>query len=480
MFKRLRNLIILAIVVIAVAVFIRFRSSASTAAATNGIVQETSTVERGEVALSVSATGQIQPLQKVAINFPTNGTVTTINVKEGDHVLKGQTLATLDSQASQDALMIAQGKLLQQQVALNSLTAKPRPADVNFAQASLTLAQAQLYEALHTGTDPNQVKINALSVESAKNQLWQTQLQRDLNDKKKADLQKSPFTAPQASSLPSDRANDKAITSKEYDIQIAQANFADAQSKGGDASSIASAQAAVTSAQVTLDNLNKGGDQDEVAQAQAQVESAQASVDLAKTNLAKTVLVAPFDGVLAKLNVHIGESTPVTSPAAIMLDTHSFYVDIPVDETDVSKVVVNQPTTLTLDALPDAAVNGKVSRIAETGTKSGNSVTYTVRIEIDPAGASLLSSMSATATITTTKVSDVLRVRNRFIRLDRKANKAYVMLLQPEGNYKEAPVTLGLSNDTYSEIKGGLKAGDKIAIVQSLAGPGGPPPNNNG
>jgi multidrug efflux pump subunit AcrA (membrane-fusion protein) len=150
-----------------------------------------------------------------------------------------------------------------------------------------------------------------------------------------------------------------------------------------------------------------------------------------------------------------------------MLDTRSFYVDVPVDEADISKVAVGQSANLTLDGLPGVVVNGKVTRIADSGTKRGDVVSYTVRVEIDPAGQPLLSSMSATTRIITSEVTDVLRVRNRFIRLDRATSKAYLDVLQPDGGYKEVEVTLGLRNDTYTEVKSGVKEGDTIAILEN-------------
>src|SRR5258708_3410640 len=465
--SRFRNVIILAVLLVGVAVFVLTRSSGqSPAGAANALVQEASTVERGDVALTVSATGPLQAIQKVSLSFSTNGTVASVNVSEGDHVRKGQTIATLDTQALTDSLLLAEARVLSQQMALRQLTDKPRNVDIAEKKAAHNTANAQLYEARHTGVDPLQIQINKMSLENAKNQLWQSELTRDANNQLKDKLNSNPLTKAQAATLPNDTQNDASITAQDYNVKIAQANLDASQSKGGSVGSIASGNAAVTRAQVELDNLCDGGDDDQVAQATAQVQQAQAAVDLARANLARGTLLAPFDGVVAQLNLHVGEHTPAGA-AAIMLDTHSFYVDISVDETDVSKLALDQPTTLTLDALPGVSVFGKVTRIAQTGSKSGSVVTYPVRVEIDPAGQPLLSSMSVTANITTSIVKDVIRVRNRFVRLDRSTGKASVNVKQPDGTYKSVEVVLGLRNDTYTEIKSGLNVGDSIAILQN-------------
>ena len=470
MFKRLRTLLLLAIIVVAVAAVLISRLAAPPALAQSNIpVEETGVVDRGSIAITVSATGPIQASQNVALTFPIGGTVKSILVSEGDHVLKGQTIAMLDTQDLMDAVLLAQSGVLSQQIALRRLTDKPRAIDVKAAQALLQLAQAQLYEAKHTGSDPLQVKIDALNVETAKNQLWQSELQRDIDDKTKADLKKDPLTAPAAINLPSDNQHKLDMTSKDYQIQIAQAQLNDAKSRGGDIGSIGSAQAAVTAAQVDLDNLLKGGSTEEVVQAQAQLDAAQVSLQAAKDNLTKATLVAPFDGAIAKINVHIGEPAPQDN-AVVILDTHSFLVDIPVDEADINQVSVGQPAQLTLDALPGAVVNGKVTRIADTSSKKGDVVTYKVRVEIDPAGQPLLTSMSATTRIITSQAKDVLRVRNRFIRMDRATNKAFVTVQQQDGSYKEVEVTVGIRSDTYTELKSGVQEGDNIAILQNQAG----------
>jgi multidrug efflux pump subunit AcrA (membrane-fusion protein) len=80
-------------------------------------------------------------------------------------------------------------------------------------------------------------------------------------------------------------------------------------------------------------------------------------------------------------------------------------------------------------------------------------------------GKPLRSAMSTTATIVTHQVTTVLRIRNRFVRLDRLAGKAYATVQRPDGRYQEVEITLGLRNDTYSEVKSGLNAGDTVALL---------------
>jgi RND family efflux transporter MFP subunit len=429
-------------------------------------------VDRGDIQVAVGTTGQIQANKQVALSFPANGKVNAILVNEGDHVLKGQTIATVDSTDANDALLQAQVKLMQQQVALKNLTDKPRQVDINVSQANLDLAKAALKSA-SSGGDPLQTQIDAVNTEIAKNQLWQTQLTRDANNARKADLQSNPKTASAANNLPSDVQNNASIAAADYGAQIAQAQLQAAQTTGADVGSIASAQAQVTSAQVDLTNLLNPNPND-VAQAKAQVDAAQAALDFARQNVDKTNLIAPFNGTVAKINLHIGEFPPTTAPV-VMIDTSSFYIDVPIQETDIAKIEIGEPAALTFDALPGVTVNGKVSRVAQTSTLSGSVVTYTAEVQIDPAGQPLLSSMSATVNVIISQVQNVVRIRNRFVRLDRQTRKTYANVMQADGTFKEVEITLGLRNDTYSEVKSGLSAGDVVGPVQASTGFGGNP-----
>jgi RND family efflux transporter MFP subunit len=463
MFKRLQAVTILALIGILMAVVVRGQLSVPVGAAGSPSAAETSVVDRGDIAQVVSATGPIQAQQNVALAFSTVGTVAAINVEEGDHVLKGQLLATLDKQSVMDGLLLAQARVNAQQVALRVLTDKPRQVDLNVLKTVLNLARARLTEA-NSGPSQQQVQIAALNVEIAQNQLWQAQLQRDITDDTKQDLQKNSRTYPSAINLPSDTVLNASIDAQDANVQVQQALLDATQAQGANVASVAAAQGQITAAQNALDKLLEGGDKDDVAQAQAMIQAAQAAVDQAKANLALTQLVAPFDGIVARVNLKRGAQTPA-GPAIVMLDTSRFYVDLLVDEVDIGKVSEGQSAKLTFDALPGETLNGAVTRISSVASRAGVSVVYTVRVEFDPAGQPLRSAMSTTATIVTDQVTNAIRIRNRFVRLDRLAGKAYATVQQPDGRYEEVELTLGLRNDTYSEVRSGLAAGDTVALL---------------
>ena len=106
------------------------------------------------------------------------------------------------------------------------------------------------------------------------------------------------------------------------------------------------------------------------ATARSDVGAAQARVKVAETAGQRTVLLAPFDGTVAKIVGEVGEySTPsppgVAMPPAIdLIDDSCLYVNAPMDEVDAPKIKVGQPVRITLDALPGRSFAGKVRRVA--------------------------------------------------------------------------------------------------------------------
>src|SRR5262249_23220264 len=106
------------------------------------------------------------------------------------------------------------------------------------------------------------------------------------------------------------------------------------------------------------------------ATARADVEQADANVKLARVQRGRTVLVAPFDGTVAKIVGEVGEyTTPSrpgvpTPPAIDPIDESCLYVNAPMDEVDAPKVRAGQRVRISLDSLPNQSFAGKVRRVA--------------------------------------------------------------------------------------------------------------------
>jgi HlyD family secretion protein len=201
------------------------------------------------------------------------------------------------------------------------------------------------------------------------------------------------------------------------------------------------------------------------ATARTDIAQAQARIDVARVAQGRTVLVAPFDGTVAKIVGEVGEySTPsppgvATPPAIDLIDDSCLYVEAPMDEVDAPKIRVGQPVRITLDALPRRSFPGKVKRVAPYVTAVEKQA-RTVDIEAtfdDPASAGpLLVGYSADVEI-------ILEVRKDALRVPTSALlEGGRVLVLADGKLAERKVKLGLANWEYTEIVDGLAAGDRI------------------
>lgn len=143
--------------------------------------------------------------------------------------------------------------------------------------------------------------------------------------------------------------------------------------------------------------------------ARAVVASLNGAIGVAEANLRatavsveQTLIRAPFDGVILTKNANIGDiispfSSAVDSKGAVvtMADMNTLEVEADVSEISISKISVDQPVELQLDAFPDLRLLGKVSRIVPTVDRS--KATVLVKIEFTERDPRVLPDMSAKA-----------------------------------------------------------------------------------
>jgi RND family efflux transporter MFP subunit len=335
--------------------------------------------------------------------------------------------------------------------------------DIAVARAALNAARAQVNSAFASAPDEVDAELARIQTELARNRLWQQQLQRDLA----VDPPVPPGVPEhlvQGISEEEQWQFEAALRQADYGVWIADTQYAGVLSTGPDAGSLAAGNAQVVAAEVQLDRLLNGPDEIQVQQAEIRMRQAELAVELAQANLSKALLVAPFDGVVATQRLTVGEPPP-TSGAIQLIDESTFYVDLAIDETEIAAVQVGQPVNLTLDALPEARISGHISRVAQTPTRIGQVVTYIARVTLDPTLEPIRVGMNATATIQVQQLEDVLVVRNRFVRIDRATQQAYVTIQRADGRFEEIEVELGLRNGTHSQIVSGLEPGQRVVLL---------------
>lgn len=234
------------------------------------------------------------------------------------------------------------------------------------------------------------------------------------------------------------------------------------------------------------------------------VRSAEASLKELKTNLNRTSISSPMDGIVSLLNVKQGERVVGTIQMAgteIMriADYSEIEVQVEVSENDILRIAQNDEAEIEVDAYLDRKFKGRVIQIANTASTAGGlgaalsadqATNFLVRILIDPTSYADIREktgrepfrpgMSATVDILTNQVSDVLCVPIQAVTTREEKVKSIVdEEKNPEKKTANDPireivfvvtgdtvavreVQSGIQDDTYIEIKSGLEEGEKI------------------
>ncbi|HEX8362406.1 MAG TPA: efflux RND transporter periplasmic adaptor subunit [Longimicrobium sp.] len=262
---------------------------------------------------------------------------------------------------------------------------------------------------------------------------------------------------------------------------------------------------------ISAQELDQARTSGEVAAAEMQaarfaVAQAQAALSEARDNLAKTVIVAPMSGRVTRLNIEEGETAvmgTMNNPGSLLLtvaDLSVMEAKIKVDETEVPNVTIGDSASVRIDAFPDQAFSGRVTRIGNSAVQGvgaqaasdQQSVDFEVVITLDTPPPSLRPDLSATADVVTESRRGVLAVpiialtvRDRegkkFKQADegeeaaptapsqdaadareRRSSEVTGVFVVREGKAEWVPVEIGIAGDRYFEIRKGLRGGETV------------------
>lgn len=201
--------------------------------------------------------------------------------------------------------------------------------------------------------------------------------------------------------------------------------------------------------------------------ARGDVQQSHARVAAARASLTRTVLRAPFAGVVAKITGELGEfATPSppgipTPPAVDLIDDRCFYVSAPIDEVDIARVRVGQTARISIDAMPERRFAGRVRRIAPYVVDIEKQArTVDVEVEfVDPADVkALLVGYSADAEV-------ILDARENALRVPTQALLEGNRVLVVSGDkLEQRQLRVGATNWQFTEVLDGVRAGDRVVV----------------
>jgi HlyD family secretion protein len=202
------------------------------------------------------------------------------------------------------------------------------------------------------------------------------------------------------------------------------------------------------------------------AMSQSGVTQARASYDAAVTAYEKSLIKAPYDGIVAELNLEVGELSQITAviPQAPIrvVDVKPRYVRAEIDEVDLPKVKVDLPARVKVLAIRKEPFAARVRKVIPfVSSTREQDRTSEIELDIDSEGLLLPAGASADIEVITETKGDVLTITSRAL-LGRGRDR-YVYVLEGSRLAKR-PVQVGIYGYTVSEIVSGLSPSDKVVL----------------
>lgn len=248
-----------------------------------------------------------------------------------------------------------------------------------------------------------------------------------------------------------------------------------------DKDNITNADLSIKEKTESLAKIRSGADPLDVQTQKLAVTQRQDALSDAERSLGDYQIRAPFDGVVAKLNVKRGDSASGATAVATLITVSQTAV-VSLNEVDAAKAHPGDRATLTFDAFPSLTIAGTVASVDTVGTVTQGVVSYNATISFDTPNQDIKPGMSVSASIVIERKSDALMVPASAVKT--QGGNSYVEALDPStvtGTFaagqtvtsSAAParkqVEIGLSNDTETEITSGLSEGD-IVVSRTITG----------
>lgn len=412
--------------------------------ATNVSVYKT---QKSDIVSTVSYAGSLEASESVSIASKVGANALSVHVSEGDYVNAGDVLLELDKTDLQNAYRQAQASYSSAAAGYNSVT-----------NSSTVQASSQVNQALVAAqTAYDQAKANYDREKSLFDNASNTKLASQGYEDAKAnyDRVKQLFDMGGASQVELDSAYSTFLNAEE-NLKTAQTT----QSAALDA-----AKAALTNAENNLNTarqnigLTETANKSAVATASASLQSALTALDIASNNLSNATLRSPISGYVSKCSVDRGQ---LVSPGMeIFVITNPDMVDahINVTESVISYIEVGGEASV---SIPSAKKDGIMGIITEVNpVKDPMTGLYGIKVSIDNTQDELKVGMLCDVELVLSKLDDIIKVPSESLIMSGDDYYVYVA----DGNKaKKVKVTIGISDEEYTEIISGIKSGDSVIV----------------
>jgi RND family efflux transporter MFP subunit len=429
------------------------RTGQTSAAASTTSTLQTATARQGNLILQASGSGYLVASSEASIAFEIDGKLAELDVALGDKVEKGQLLAKLDDSNLQN-------KLEEAQLALAELTS---PEAIANAELAVTTAQADVITA-QAGVNNQQYWKNDALIQDyyaafviAKDNLDRAQDAYDkanvgeyINNSGEAGLYQALYNAKQAYntanyyySLYSQAPTQRQVNAAQATLDLAKAKLTNAQNY----------VTALTGGTVTTDATGSNI---------AALRQAQFDVKTAQTNLDSATLYALMAGTVMTLNATVGENISGNTTIMTIDDLSKATIQFYLDASDWTNAKVGYETSVSFDPLTGQTFTGKVTQIMPGLVSVQNSSMIEGTAVLDKSVDEIGLPVGVEAAIDVISGQATNAVLVPVEALHKLSDNSYTVFVMVNGKPTLTSVEVGLQDDTYAEIKSGVKAGDVV------------------
>jgi len=473
-------------------------------------------VEKGDLIQEISVTGKIKAAQDVDLSFEQGGRVSLINVDIGDKVNIWQTLAVLDNLDLRSQVLQAEANLEAEQANLSALKSGTRVEELRVQEVKVENAQKNLNDAkrdvinkiqdAYTKSDDaiynrvdqmfsnpksNNPTLDPVTGQQAKTDLewgrvlvenilnnWRVstnslKIESDLDAailEAKDNLEQIRLFMNSVALMVNELKSSSTITQTTInlyrtDITTARTNIDTANTN---LLTVGSALQANESSLVLAEQellLKEAGSTDEqIATQEALVKGANANLGSIQAKLNKTIIKAPFSGIVTKKEVEVGEVISIGTLAFSLISEGQFEIEAYIPEVDIPKVNISDMSKITLDAYDDDQIfQAKVIHIDPAETTIEGVSTYKTTLQLIEKDGRILPGMTANIDILTASLIDVISIPSRAV-ISKNGNKV-VKVIDIDNETVEVIVKTGIyDSEGNVEITEGVNIGDKVII----------------
>ena len=305
--------------------------------------------------------GRMEPIQFAEIGFNASGALKEVLVKEGDTVEAGQVLMRLDNVESLQAEVVRAEEAYLLALQTKDLAQTETLQDLATASQAYRTAQQKLDEfgvpSEFDGMTPEQAVQKTYAVVEKARKAYEPYFGYKRTNRYVKDL---------------GTALDDAWA--DYNKAVKWMNLE---------ANLQNAQIQVEQAQAEFTSLS-AGDDTASSITLAKFKTAEANLASAKAALNNAELKAPFSGTIASLDAKTGESVSAGQVVVKVADFSNWVVKTTdLTEIDVVNLSSGQAANVTLDALPENSLTGKITSIGQTYSEVQGDIVYEVTVQMD-------------------------------------------------------------------------------------------------